>query len=97
MIIIGYTISLRYGPAFANENAPGGKMHLEDLKLLLKTNNMTLIDLVKALRPCEDMFAACSWENSYRNCSELFKISYTFIGICCSFNYLLEDYIKNDR
>ncbi|XP_071631096.1 sodium channel protein Nach [Temnothorax longispinosus] len=86
---------VRYGPAFANENAPGGKTHVDELKLLLKTNNMTLVDLVRALRPCEDIFDFCSWNDDEKDCSELFKVSYTFAGICCSFNYLLEDYIKN--
>ncbi|KAL0132976.1 hypothetical protein PUN28_000597 [Cardiocondyla obscurior] len=85
---------VRYGPAFANENAPGGKAHIKDLKLLLKENNMMLIDLIKALRPCEDIFESCAWNGNFKNCSELFKVSYTFAGICCSFNYLLEDYIE---
>ncbi|XP_011862352.1 PREDICTED: sodium channel protein Nach-like [Vollenhovia emeryi] len=86
---------VRYGPAFANENAPGGKAHLKDLKSLLKLNNMSLIDLIIALRPCEDIFESCAWNDVNMNCSELFKVSYTFTGICCSFNYLLEDYIQN--
>ncbi|XP_011685756.1 PREDICTED: sodium channel protein Nach [Wasmannia auropunctata] len=88
---------IRYGPAFANENAPGGQSHVDEMKLLLETNNMTLIDLIKALRPCEDLFETCFWETHVRNCSELFKVSYTFTGICCSFNYLLEDFIKTGR
>jgi len=91
------TFFSRYGPAFANENAIGGKSHLDELKLLLKTNNMSLLDFVRALRPCEDLFESCMWDDISKNCSELFKISYTYTGICCSFNYLLEDYIKNDR
>lgn len=92
--LTGYKISLRYGPAFANENAPGGKAHVKQLKLLLNTNNMTLIDLIKALRPCEDLFESCAWNELNINCSELFKVSYTIAGVCCSFNYLLEDYIS---
>lgn len=68
---------------------------MKQLKLLLDTNNMTLTDLLIALRPCEDLFESCAWDGINANCSELFKVSYTFTGICCSFNYLLEDYIKS--
>ncbi|XP_011068504.1 PREDICTED: sodium channel protein Nach-like [Acromyrmex echinatior] len=88
---------IRYGPAFANENAPGGRHHIDNFKLLLKTNNLSLIDFIKALRPCEDIFESCAWHNVDTNCSELFKISYTFAGICCSFNYYLEESIKTGR
>ncbi|KYQ54231.1 Sodium channel protein Nach [Trachymyrmex zeteki] len=88
---------VRYGPAFANENAPGGKDHIDNFNLLLKTNNLTLINFIKALRPCEDIFESCTWEDVDKNCSELFKVSYTFAGICCSFNYHLEESIKTGR
>ncbi|XP_012060814.1 PREDICTED: sodium channel protein Nach-like [Atta cephalotes] len=88
---------VRYGPAFANENAPGGKDHIDNFKLLLKTNNLSLTDFIKALRPCEDIFESCAWQDVDTNCSELFKVSYTFAGICCSFNYYLEESIKIGR
>ncbi|XP_011161973.2 sodium channel protein Nach [Solenopsis invicta] len=88
---------VRYGPAFSNVDIPGGRDYSKDLKLLLKTNNMTLLNLVQALRPCEDLFETCMWDGTERNCSELFKVSYTFKGICCSFNYLLEECIAIGR
>lgn len=66
---------------------------MNDLKALLKINQMEMIDFLKRLRPCEDLFESCRWNGQPRNCSELFKISYTVTGVCCSFNYLLEDYI----
>ncbi|KYN16896.1 Sodium channel protein Nach [Trachymyrmex cornetzi] len=88
---------VRYGPAFANENAPGGRDHIDNFKLLLKTNNLSLIDFIKALRPCEDIFESCAWQDVDTNCSKLFKVSYTFAGICCSFNYYLEESIKTGR
>ncbi|XP_018397371.1 PREDICTED: sodium channel protein Nach-like [Cyphomyrmex costatus] len=88
---------VRYGPDFANEHVPGGKNYISDLKLLLKTNNLTLVNFIKALRPCEDIFESCTWEGVDKNCNELFKISYTFAGICCSFNYHLEESIETGR
>ncbi|XP_025074186.1 sodium channel protein Nach-like [Pogonomyrmex barbatus] len=58
---------------------------------------MTLIEFVKALRPCEDLFEICMWDDVVQDCNQLFKMSYTFAGICCSFNYVLEDYIESGR
>lgn len=95
--IITYKTSLRYGPAFANERVPGGKTHMNNLKALLKINHMSLMDFLKLLRPCEDLFDYCSWDNVPRNCSDIFKMSYTFSGICCSFNYLLEESLQTGR
>nr|XP_012229391.1 PREDICTED: sodium channel protein Nach-like [Linepithema humile] len=88
---------LRYGPAFTNEHVPGGKAHINNLKALLKINHMSMVDFLKLLRPCEDLFDYCSWENISRNCSDLFKISYTFEGVCCSFNYHLEESVQSGR
>ncbi|RLU22997.1 hypothetical protein DMN91_005275 [Ooceraea biroi] len=88
---------LRYGPSWANEHSPAGKDYVNNLEELLDINHMTFMDFLKFLRPCEDLFDSCSWNGETKNCSELFKVSYTFTGICCSFNYLLEDYIKTGR
>lgn len=49
------------------------------------------------MRPCEDLFEICLWEGDETNCNELFKLSYAYSGLCCSFNYLLEDDIRTDK
>ncbi|CAL1676265.1 unnamed protein product [Lasius platythorax] len=88
---------LRYGPTFANEHIRGGKEYLNDLQALLKINNISLLDFLKLLRSCEDLFESCWWEGIEKNCRELFKFSYTSFGVCCSFNYILEDDIRTGR
>ncbi|XP_029659471.1 sodium channel protein Nach-like [Formica exsecta] len=88
---------LKYGPSFANEHVASGRKYLKDLQALLKINHMTLLNFLKLLRPCEDLFEYCWWDGNAKNCSELFKISYTHSGICCSFNYILEDDIQIGR
>lgn len=55
---------------------------------------MSLLDTMRFLRPCEDMLEGCWFEGVQLDCRELFNESYTHSGICCSFNYLLEDYIN---
>lgn len=66
---------------------------MEKLKMLLEYNDITLLELVKLLRPCEDLIESCWWDGVKVNCSELFKVSRASQGICCSFNYQLENYI----
>ncbi|KAM0730353.1 Sodium channel protein Nach [Formica fusca] len=88
---------LKHGPSFANEHVASGRKYLKDLQVLLKINHITLLNFLKLLRPCEDLFEYCSWDDDAKNCSELFKLSYTHSGICCSFNYLLEDDIQTGR
>ncbi|XP_070161262.1 sodium channel protein Nach isoform X3 [Polyergus mexicanus] len=88
---------LKYGPSFANEHVANGRKYLKDLQALLKINDITLLNFLKLLRPCEDLFEYCRWDGDAKNCSELFKLSYTHSGICCSFNYLLEDEIQIGR
>ncbi|XP_025157957.1 LOW QUALITY PROTEIN: sodium channel protein Nach [Harpegnathos saltator] len=88
---------LRYGTAFASERVLGGKNHLNKLRTLLEVNNMTLLELLKFLRPCEDLIESCWWDGEKKNCSEIFRVSHASQGVCCSFNFLLEDYIANSN
>ncbi|EFN86857.1 Sodium channel protein Nach [Harpegnathos saltator] len=88
---------LKYGTAFASERVLGGKNHLNKLRTLLEVNNMTLLELLKFLRPCEDLIESCWWDGEKKNCSEIFRVSHASQGVCCSFNFLLEDYIANSN
>ncbi|XP_032681728.1 sodium channel protein Nach-like isoform X2 [Odontomachus brunneus] len=85
---------LKYGVAFSSERVPGGRNHLNNLRMLLEYNNITLLELVKLLRPCEDLVESCWWDGVKMNCSQIFKASHTSQGICCSFNFQLEHYIS---
>ncbi|KAL6444126.1 hypothetical protein ACFW04_001813 [Cataglyphis niger] len=88
---------LKYGPSFAKEHVFNGRRYLKNLQALLKINNITLLNFLKLLLSCEDLFESCWWDGAAKNCSELFKLSYTNSGICCSFNYLLENDIQTGR
>ena len=35
---------------------------------------------------CKRMMLICRWQGEYRNCSEMFKVTKTDNGFCCSFN-----------
>ncbi|KAG7189338.1 hypothetical protein KM043_016991 [Ampulex compressa] len=55
---------------------------------------MQLIDFIKMLRPCEDIVESCFWDGEKRDCADVIRMSHSTRGICCSFNYLLEDHIN---
>lgn len=38
------------------------------------------------MQPCDEMLLQCSWLNRIRPCNEMFKVSRTTKGFCCSFN-----------
>ncbi|EFN64598.1 Sodium channel protein Nach [Camponotus floridanus] len=88
---------LKYGPSFANEHVLGNRKYINDLDALLKINRLTLINFLELMRPCEDLFEICWWDGDEKNCTELFKLSYAYSGLCCSFNYVLEDDIRTDK
>ncbi|XP_029159943.1 sodium channel protein Nach-like [Nylanderia fulva] len=88
---------LKYGVLFTNNHITAGRRYLNDLQALLNANDLTIVKFLQLMRPCEDFFESCWWEGVETNCSELFKFSYTFSGVCCSFNYLLQDDIRTGR
>lgn len=68
-----------------------GEAHKEDYSLLhqiLRTNQMTVLNLTMILRPkCSDMLKSCRWKGTESRCEALFQWIETIEGICCSFNY----------
>ncbi|XP_012149447.2 sodium channel protein Nach-like [Megachile rotundata] len=85
----GHQITLPYGLAIFN--------HTEKLELLLKTNKWTILDFLKMLHPCEDIYESCWWNNERVDCNKFIKFSHTSYGLCCSFNYVLEQYVGRDQ
>lgn len=96
-LMIHFYVSLRYGAIFTDEHILAGRKYLSDLQALLNVNHLTIIKFLKLMRPCDDYFESCWWDGVKKNCSELFKFSYTYAGVCCSFNYLLQDDIQTGR
>ncbi|XP_033606268.1 sodium channel protein Nach isoform X3 [Cryptotermes secundus] len=47
-----------------------------------------ITDLMLELAPpCEEILVKCIWQDAESNCSDLFQVSKSVLGVCCSFNY----------
>ncbi|EDV37462.1 nach, isoform A [Drosophila ananassae] len=57
------------------------------MESVLSLNNLTLQQLVEHLRwNCDEILYRCRFNGQIRDCLELFQLSKTFFGHCCSFN-----------
>lgn len=53
----------------------------------MKHHNYTYDTLMHSLmQPCDKMILQCSWLNRIRPCNDMFIVSRTTKGFCCSFN-----------
>lgn len=43
--------------------------------------------MLEVFQPCEKLLIMCSWKGEECPCEDLFKISRSSEGLCCSFNY----------
>lgn len=43
--------------------------------------------MTELAQPCENLLKYCFWKGTQTPCNELFKLSKSSEGICCSFNY----------
>ena len=62
---------------------------IKDLALqrMLDSLGKDLSNLMKTVAPdCKRMALVCRWQGEFRKCSDLFSISKTDDGFCCSFN-----------
>ncbi|EDW33593.1 GL11823 [Drosophila persimilis] len=60
---------------------------IEQMESVLTLNNLTLEQFVEHLRwDCREILYRCRYHGKIINCSELFQLSKTFFGNCCSFN-----------
>ncbi|XP_026667594.1 sodium channel protein Nach-like [Ceratina calcarata] len=84
---------LKYGHHITNPYAIKEFDDMDKFKALLHANKWTVSEFLKILLPCVDIFDSCSWRFERIDCSKSIKESYTSYGVCCSFNYLLEDYM----
>ncbi|KOX77990.1 Sodium channel protein Nach [Melipona quadrifasciata] len=65
---------------------------MDKLKAFLDANKWSTAEFVKNLINCEDIFESCWWSMERIDCAKSIKPSYTSYGLCCSFNYFLENY-----
>ncbi|KZC09551.1 Sodium channel protein Nach [Dufourea novaeangliae] len=70
---------------------------IKELKALLDANQWTVSNFLKILKPCEDVTNSCWWSGERIDCDQSIKISHTSYGLCCSFNYLLEEYVGREK
>lgn len=58
-----------------------------ELERAMERHNYTYDKLMHLLmQPCDQMIEQCSWLNRIRPCNEMFGVSRTTKGFCCSFN-----------
>ncbi|EDV55726.1 sodium channel protein Nach [Drosophila erecta] len=60
---------------------------IEQMEALLFLNNLTIPEFVEHLRwDCAEILHRCSFNGVIIDCSQIFQLSKTFFGHCCSFN-----------
>ncbi|XP_076624533.1 sodium channel protein Nach [Colletes latitarsis] len=63
--------------------------NLTRLQSILDRNDLSIPTAINSVtEPCENFLAACVVKSIAQNCSDLFEMSYTREGICCSYNYI---------
>lgn len=70
---------------------------MDKLKAFLDANKWKVVEFVKILINCEDIFELCQWNTERIDCAKSIKTSYSSYGLCCSFNYLLEGYMRPQK
>ncbi|XP_078039966.1 sodium channel protein Nach [Augochlora pura] len=85
----GHFITLPYSTQHYDES--------DRLQELLDANYWTVAEFLKILEPCEDMLESCWWSSERIDCGKSMSLSHSSYGLCCSFNYLLEDFVGRDK
>lgn len=80
-------------PVYVEEEFLNISMILTDLGYTTETLMMEIV------QPCEELVRLCFWKGYETRCNELFKLSRSTEGVCCSFNYIalktiLESWVK---
>ncbi|XP_044746547.1 sodium channel protein Nach-like isoform X2 [Coccinella septempunctata] len=58
----------------------------QKLHLVLHRNNLTILDVISRVgQNCEEMLLNCQWNFMSVNCSEVFRNTYSKLGLCCTF------------
>jgi acid-sensing ion channel, other len=80
---------IKYTAGFTN---PINKLNLSELPALqeiLQANRFTVdLAMKRLMYPCTKMIHRCRWEGKIVDCKQMFSISETYQGYCCSFNIL---------
>lgn len=62
---------------------------IEEFRRAERYYNITIEMMMRAIiQPCDKMIRMCLWLNQKIPCDQLFNVSKTSQGFCCSFNYI---------
>ncbi|CAK9802740.1 Sodium channel protein Nach [Anthophora quadrimaculata] len=84
---------LKYGHHIMNPYTEKNTEYFIKLESFLEANKWRISDFLKILTPCEEMFESCWWSTERIDCVKSMKVARSAYGLCCSFNYHLEEYI----
>ncbi|XP_017766213.1 PREDICTED: sodium channel protein Nach-like [Eufriesea mexicana] len=88
---------LKYGHHITHPYVNREFKYVNELKALLDINKWSVTKFLETLIPCEDIFESCWWSGERIDCTKSIKTSYSSYGLCCSFNYLLENYVGSQK
>lgn len=74
--VIGFRVKTEYNEEDLNE-----------LQRIIDDNRYTITDTMLYLRAeCKDLLYRCRWQSKIHKCDQIFQITRTYSGTCCSFN-----------
>lgn len=80
---------IKFTAGFTNPINDFNASELPYLQELLQENRFDVqLTMKKLMYPCTKLLFRCRWEGVIIDCKELFMVSETYQGYCCSFNML---------
>ncbi|XP_063364288.1 sodium channel protein Nach-like [Cydia amplana] len=84
------------GQLYNLQGLSGDNMRAKQLHIALGDYDVT--ELMRNLTPhCDDLLLRCAWNDKAEDCNHLFNVRLTMNGFCCTFNYLRQSDIFEDR
>lgn len=80
---------IKFTAGFTNPINVFNASELPYLQQLLQDNRFDVqLTMKKLMYPCTKLLYRCRWEGTIVDCKEIFSVSETYQGYCCSFNIL---------
>lgn len=78
--ILNETLGFLYDIKYNTDN-------LKMLDVVFQENNKTVFEVMDMLvQPCDELMEHCRWQGKIVPCHNIFEVTITYYGICCSFN-----------
>lgn len=69
---------------------------LREFDFVLKFAGLNMLQFYsRVIQQCDSLLMKCYWDGDAENCTKIFKQSTTFDGVCCSFNYDIDNHFSN--